>query len=950
MAMDENKSPYKFLDSFAQQDGAIFFGRDQEVEELYAKVFQSPLVLVYGASGTGKSSIINCGLANRFRNTDWLPISIRRGGNILQSMHRQISREVLNPDQAPTENELKPESFRELLSSVFLDHFKPIYLIFDQFEELFIFGSEEEWRAFIETVSHLLNTDLDVHFIFVIRGEYLEFLSEFEETIPDFFDNRVRIEKMTRKNAEKIISEPARLFSVQLDEGFEENLLKKISPDKAHVELTFVQVFLDRLYKKALEERKDDGPVRLKNADLENIGQLGDVLAEFVDDQLFKMPNTKEALTVLKSFVSLQGTKTQMSPVDVQRHLEALGQSVPSNEIDLILSELVNRRILKEKDENGHYELRHDSLAQKIYEKITLQERELLDVQQFLKYSLNEFDKRSSLLKDEDLAYIAPYEETLKLDEATQELIRVSKKNSSKRRKSRRTRTIIALIIIALSISSVLGFFYSQSQREKAERMAQQANEKSREAQQQKELANRKEEEARQQAGIAQQETEKANAAKAEALRQQREAEQQKTIADEQRQSAEQSKQVADQSAQEALKSKAVAEDERQKAYALRVLGLVRELSIKSTYTVEPETKSLLALQAYFFNKAFGGKTFNAELHRALLLATQASDPNHSNTLVSHGSAIRGMIAVGDQIISCSHDGKIVAVKNSGSGYTMETLVRTNEVFESLAVSPDGKTVVLGTQSGGIVVLNPSKRTASPAKSIFNTPVIRLLEAGNSIYAIGANGTIAVLDWAGNVTATHGVQRSVQDATRHPRTGEIWLLASKNEILVFKDNVVSRQFVMDPANTIKAISFGVNGTLCAVGFDTGTVGLWNVAASRFNQLLPGHTAAITDLKFSADGKLLASASYDRSVRVWKLDQLQEQPVVLPNHDNWVSAVTFSEGGEVVAGTYNGSESFYPISLTTLADQLCKKMKRNLTETEWTEYVGRDVQRVETCKP
>jgi ABC-type phosphate transport system ATPase subunit len=66
------KSPFKFLDSYTISDRDIFFGRDQEITDLYRKVFESKILLVYGVSGTGKSSLINCGLASRFDESDWL--------------------------------------------------------------------------------------------------------------------------------------------------------------------------------------------------------------------------------------------------------------------------------------------------------------------------------------------------------------------------------------------------------------------------------------------------------------------------------------------------------------------------------------------------------------------------------------------------------------------------------------------------------------------------------------------------------------------------------------------------------------------------------------------------------------------------------------------------------------------------------------------------------------
>ncbi len=59
-------SPFKFLDSYTKEDKNIFFGRERETEELYHKVFESKILLVYGVSGTGKSSLIIAGSLRSF--------------------------------------------------------------------------------------------------------------------------------------------------------------------------------------------------------------------------------------------------------------------------------------------------------------------------------------------------------------------------------------------------------------------------------------------------------------------------------------------------------------------------------------------------------------------------------------------------------------------------------------------------------------------------------------------------------------------------------------------------------------------------------------------------------------------------------------------------------------------------------------------------------------------
>jgi len=89
------KSPFKFLDSYSKEDRDIFFGRDQEITDLYRKLFESKILLVYGLSGTGKSSLVNCGLASRFDESDWLPVNVRRGDNIISSLNDAFNKHAI---------------------------------------------------------------------------------------------------------------------------------------------------------------------------------------------------------------------------------------------------------------------------------------------------------------------------------------------------------------------------------------------------------------------------------------------------------------------------------------------------------------------------------------------------------------------------------------------------------------------------------------------------------------------------------------------------------------------------------------------------------------------------------------------------------------------------------------------------------------------------------------
>lgn len=141
------RSPFKFLDAFTLADREVFFGRDQEIEELYDLVFKARLLLIYGNSGTGKTSLIQCGLASKFDGPDWYPCWIRKNGDINQAL-RQILSKALKVQQFDG-------TLREAIEKLFNYYLRPVYLIFDQFEELFILGTPREQQQFVEDIQQL---------------------------------------------------------------------------------------------------------------------------------------------------------------------------------------------------------------------------------------------------------------------------------------------------------------------------------------------------------------------------------------------------------------------------------------------------------------------------------------------------------------------------------------------------------------------------------------------------------------------------------------------------------------------------------------------------------------------------------------------------------------------------------------------------------------------------
>ena len=102
------------------------------------------------------------------------------------------------------------------------------------------------------------------------------------------------------------------------------------------------------------------------------------------------------------------------------------------------------------------------------------------------------------------------------------------------------------------------------------------------------------------------------------------------------------------------------------------------------------------------------------------------------------------------------------------------------------------------------------------------------------------------------------------------------------------------------------VAFGPNGHVLAAGSTDGAIRLWNVADPArpvpLGAPLTGHTNAVNKLAFSPDGRLLASAGRDHTVRLWNVADPGHPSAIrtLTEHTDAVTAVAFRPDGRILA--------------------------------------------------
>ena len=400
--------PYKFLDYYTENDQGLFFGREEEIENICSRILSRRSFLLYGRSGVGKSSILRAGLIPWLQDQGHRACIIRSFTDPLQHMTHVVRRLVLEDGN----EEVDPAglSLRELLHHLRSGPSSRLVVMLDQFEEFFLLLDAESRQAFISELGAIMEDDtLPLQFVFVLREDMLAEMSQLKPSVPEIFHHEYRLGRLSPEQAVRAITGPAWRVGCRFEDRLVNRLLDDLS-DQDAVDPPHLQIVCDTLY-----DQRNTGNMITESA-YDDLGGASQILADYLARVLRRFSPADLAVVqqVLLALISADERLIVVRQAELTAHIQG-GDRYDDAALGALLGELVDARIVRRRNQEGEgwLELAHECLIPEVSRWLTNSVYEAKQARSLLERSVENYRTYQLIMDRETLDLLSPYLEEI---------------------------------------------------------------------------------------------------------------------------------------------------------------------------------------------------------------------------------------------------------------------------------------------------------------------------------------------------------------------------------------------------------------------------------------------------------------------------------------------------------------------------------------------------------
>lgn len=1020
-------NPFPGLRPFTIEEYPLYFGREGQVDDILLKLSKNKFACVMGYSGSGKSSLMYCGLLPVLlggfvtnSGPTWSIIITRPGTSPLHNLASSVTDFLISAKRIKEEDasiykaiilsvlRSGPHGLIEVSRQLQQDHRDNVFFMVDQFEELFRqqegISEDEGFNERQAYVNLFLNAiqqgDVPIYSAITMRSDFIAKCSIFPGLTDEINKSNYLVPQMSREEKKTAIEGPIAVGGGRISE----RLVKKLITDmgKNQDQLPILQHALMRTWEYWLGNREEGEPIDLRHYNA--VGKISQALSQHANELFEELTlREKEIAEVLFKSITEKSQDNRGSRRPCQLSLVAELAEASEEEVIKVVEHFrkPGRSFLMP----AHYipltgdsiiELSHESLM-RIWNKLDVWvEEEFESAQMYkrlseaaamyqigktglwrppdLQLALN-WQKKQRPTREWAQRYDEAFERSVVFLDTSRITYEAELKNQDMLQKRTLQRARVTAIVLGVAaLIAILFFVFAYLQKIDADNNRILAEKGRVEAEKQKSIAEKERAIAKYQEDKAIEQKVKAekaneNLAKALALLQVEKDKAENALTEAQRQEA-----LAKAAGIKEAAARVVAEEQTKLAKtefearnALLMLTKAQAMAAKSVGEDDDKNLAgLLSMQAYTFHRRYGGKRYDPYVYSGLYHALQSIIGTSYNAIRVKGPVKNRInsIAVSSkssQLYAAAADGRIF-----NANY--ETLSEQPTAYENpypnklVALSVDENYLVVGTDSSAVQVFDLRTGKASPllVKGIKGaTNAIEFLPDNSCFIVSKADRTIySVSQATGKATPLISLPYELKSLSVSPDgrmiAGGAW---SGELVLIDLQTKTSEVIYSDLNSQILSVRFSPNGKKIAFGtFEIkekrGLVKMYDIPKhAKDDRQFTGHRAGVYDVEFSPDGKLLASAGSDERLQMWVLDFPEDLPIVMDNNNGFIWDISFAKGSDyLIAACHESEIRVWPTDLDLLANQLCPKLTRNMTQDEWNRYVGADIDFENTCKP
>lgn len=242
---------------------------------------------------------------------------------------------------------------------------------------------------------------------------------------------------------------------------------------------------------------------------------------------------------------------------------------------------------------------------------------------------------------------------------------------------------------------------------------------------------------------------------------------------------------------------------------------------------------------------------------------------------------------------------KFILVKDLGNN---GGAVASNDDIYGVSLSPDGKTLAVGTSNQNIELWDFQTNQILQTFRGHKGRVYDVFFSPNGTKLVSGSDNREAIIWdvkAGRILANlEGHQGRVYTTIFSPDGKMVASSSSDSTIRIWDVETGKQRQLLSEKSWVYDVSFSTDSKLLVSGSKDGAIRIWDVETGKVLKTIVEKGSAVRSIVYSYDNKLIASAMEDNTVRLWNVSTGQQD--VLTGHTNEVHIVAFSKGDRLLA--------------------------------------------------